>query len=298
MHIGEPAPLRVARPRARRRAPRPAPPEAPPPLAPQRLDERPVLGEEVVALERRRLVAGRPRREPWRDCDRRRARWEPSIQVGRARSPARGDAASRSRAWLQASGSAQAVRPSRVTCSEQPQLGLARERVLDAPAGAVLVAHLPVVEAEPERRDQPRVAAGVVVALEAEDAAVGEEELALGGGDRRAHPRRGRIDGAEGPRKAEQRAVDAHVDRIDAADGAVRVAEPLLEDRRHGLAAGVAAADPQRADVAAVLLAPEGAPRSRRARTPPRRGIARLADSWRAAMPAAAARPPWTVAAE
>src|SRR5262245_33134750 len=127
---------------------------------------------------------------------------------------------------------------------EQAERGLSCERVLERAPPPRVVARLPLREPEPERRDEPGVSARVDVALVPEHAPIGKLELALDGGDGRAHPRRGGIDGAERPAEPEQRAVDPRVLAVDAPDGARRIAQAALEDRRRLVTVLVRAADP------------------------------------------------------
>ena len=128
---------------------------------------------------------------------------------------------------------------------EEAQRRLPGERVVDRRAVSGFIAGLALGETEPERRDEPRVSPGVVVVLVTEHAAAVDAELALDGLDRRAHPRRRRIDGAERPGEAEQRAVDARVLVVDAPDSLRRVAQGPVEMRRRLLSELVRAADPR-----------------------------------------------------
>ena len=169
-----------------------------------------------------------------------------------------GRAARISIAWLQPSGTTHAgLAVARDLLGEEAERRLPGERVLERRAVPGVVTRLALGEPEPERRDEPRVAARVVVVLVPEDAAVVEPELALDRLDRRAHARRRRVDRAKRPGEAEQRAVDARVLAVDAAHGLRRVAQRPIERGGRRLAELVRAPDPARAQVAPVLVAPE-----------------------------------------
>src|SRR5918996_1456610 len=149
------------------------------------------------------------------------------------------------------------VAVARYLLRKEPERGLPLERVVERGPDSRLVARQPSGETEPERRDEPRVAAGVVVTLVPEHASVGELQILGDGRDGRLHAFRARLDGPERPRETQQRAVDPSVLAIDAPYRTRRVAQALREDRGGILAEVVRAPHPARAQVAAVLLAPE-----------------------------------------